>query len=165
MKPANGWHARTILCTLTLCLLAFNSSLNVQAQAIQPSAKVDQLMRESGYRYKSLGEGVWVIDRTGTSLPKFQILIASGPGYVVFGVIIAEKKNMNVTSEMMFKLMKLNHALDYVKIGFDNDDDLFVRSEIKTRLLDVQEFKEGIERLSSDVDQIYVTIKPFLIAP
>lgn len=81
------------------------------------------------------------------------------------GVIVATKKTMNTTSDMMFKLLKLNHSLDYVKIGFDDDDDLFVRGEVKTRQLDLQEFKEGVERVSTDADQIYEAIKPYLKTP
>jgi len=105
------------------------------------------------------------MDGKGKSLLTFSILFASGDGFLVTGVVVAPKDKMNVTSEMMFKLMKLNHSLDYVKIGFDNDDDLFVRWEVKTQKLDLPLFKEVIRRVTDDADEVYRTIKPYLRTP
>ena len=38
--------------------------------------------------------------------------------------------------------MRLSNDLDYVKIGIDNDGDLFVRAELRVRMLDAAEFKK-----------------------
>lgn len=45
----------------------------------------------------------------------------------------------------MYKLLRLSHSIDYVKIGLDDDEDLFVRTEVKTKLMDLQEFKAIVE--------------------
>ena len=138
------------------------SEPKLRSSAQADAARIEQLLQQSAYTYRKAADGVWIIERQGKELAKFQVLLASGPGFLVTGVIIAPRKTMDVNSEMMFKLLKLDHSLDYVKIGFDDDDDLFVRSEVKTRQLDAQEFKEGVERVSADADQIYVAIKPYL---
>lgn len=156
---------------MALTLSVFPAVMQAQVAPREPApaqsgqadaAKVEQLLQQSGYSYRKVSDGVWVIERQGKNLAKFTIIFASGPGFLVAGVIVAPKKTMDVTSEMMFKLLKLNHSLDYVKIGFDDDDDLFVRSELKTRQLDLQALKEGVERVSADADQIYEAIKPYL---
>ena len=163
---------RHLVMALALCILPSLAGARTPPRksegrpgAQADAAKVEQLLQQSGYSYRKVSDGVWVIERQGKSLPKFTIIFASGPGFLVTGVIVAQKKTMNVTSEMMFKLLKLDHSLDYVKIGFDDDDDLFVRSEVKTRQLDLEEFKEGVERVSADADQIYDAIKPYVKTP
>ena len=135
---------------------------SAQAQSTRRDPRVVQLVTGSGYQAKDLGDGVWIIDFQGTQKPKLQMLIASGADFVVFGVILAVKQDMNVSSEMMFKLMKFNNAYDYVKIGFDADDDLFLRAEIKTKMLDRAEFNETVERVRKDADEVYGAIKPYL---
>lgn len=156
--------------TLSLFPAVAHAHTTPRESALQQSrqadaVRVEQLLQQSGYNYRKVSDGVWVIERQGKNLPKFTIIFASGTGFLVAGVIVAPKNTMNVTSEMMFKLLKLNHTFDYVKIGFDDDDDLFVRWEVKTRQLDLQEFKEGVERVSADADQTYQTIKPYLKTP
>src|SRR5215217_3673093 len=72
------------------------------------TAKVERLIGESGYTSKKVSDDVWLISRQGKSLPEFQIIVTSGPGFWLAGVIVAEKKTMRVTPELMFKLLQLN---------------------------------------------------------
>jgi hypothetical protein len=166
-KPRIRWRHFLTALTLGLSIITTQtptaSGRPAQVQGQGPDAvKIEQLLRQSGYGYRKLSPGAWIMDGKGKSLLTFSILFASGDGFLVTGVIVAPKDKMNVTSEMMFKLMKLNYSLDYVKIGFDNDDDLFVRWEVKTQTLDLPLFKEVIRRVSDDADQVYGEIKPYL---
>ncbi|HSS21907.1 MAG TPA: hypothetical protein VLL54_17675 [Pyrinomonadaceae bacterium] len=161
-------HCRRLVLLLGLSLVPVFVQANAQAggstaPAIKnDAAKVEQLFKQSGYSYRNAGEGIWLLEREGKNLTKFKVIFATGPGFLVTGVVVATKDSMDTTPEMMLKLLKLAHSLDFVKIGLDDDDDLFVRSEIKTASLDLAEFKESVERVSNDADQIYAAIKPFL---
>jgi hypothetical protein len=61
-------------------------------------------------------------------------------------------------------LLRLNDLVDFVKIGIDKDGDLFVRHEIKTRVLNVQEFKEAVENVARVAQRVQGEVKPYLIA-
>ena len=93
------------------------------------------------------------------------MLLAVGEDFVVVGVIVAVKDNMRSSADLSFRLLKLNHSADYVKVGFDEDDDLFVRVEERIRIVDLQEFKAMVEKVDSSADTAYETVKPFLRAP
>jgi hypothetical protein len=168
-KKQIAWRCLIIALTLSMAAIAKSQTLSFTAAPNQTgqsdAARVEQLLRQSGYTYRKISDSAWVSERQGKNLSKFTVIFASGPGFLVTGVVVARKTTMNVTSEMMFKLLKLDHSMDYVKIGFDDDDDLFVRSEVKTRQLDLQEFKEGVERVSDDANEIYAAIKPYLKTP
>ena len=129
----------------------------------ETAAKTARLLQESGYSHRKTGDHTWFIEPQGQN--KFGILVASGADFLVVGIIVAEKKNMKVSADLSLKLLKLNHSLDYVKCGLDDDDDLFVRSEVKIRLTDLAAFKSLVEGVISAADQAHDVVKPFLVTP
>ncbi|MBV9957916.1 MAG: hypothetical protein JO360_05810 [Acidobacteria bacterium] len=152
---------------LLVLLLAAGLPLGTQARPANPApqtsvARVEQWLKDTGYQYRSTGTGTWVVNYPRRGGGNWPILVAAGGDFVVVGVVVAAKKEMNVTSEMMFKLLRLSHSLDYVKIGFDDDEDLFVRSEVKTKLLDSLEFKATVDRNAKAATTIYDEIKAFI---
>ncbi|MGH9956436.1 MAG: hypothetical protein ACREBC_04810 [Pyrinomonadaceae bacterium] len=124
-------------------------------------AKVSKLLSESGQIHRKTGESTWLIERPGKS----SILVAAGNEFVVLGIIVAVKKNIRATADLSFKLLKLNHNLDYVKAGYDDDDDLFVRNELRVRTIDLASFKAMIQDVIAGADKAQQVVNPFLISP
>lgn len=129
----------------------------------QTVAKLAGILERSGYAYKKAADNIWVVNFKGNSLADVNVIVTSAEGLVVMAVVVAQKSTMKVTPEMMYKLLKLTHDIDRVKIGFDSDDDLFVRSEVSTRLFDLEEFKFDMQQVAAASDQIHAAIKPFLV--
>jgi hypothetical protein len=162
------------LCATCILVLACGLYPGAQeAYAVQPRtanaqtsvAQVDQWLAVSNYVYKKTGNGTWLITYRAKTPTELWVLVAAGTDFVVVGVVVALKRDMVFTNDFMFKLLRLNHALDYVKIGFDNDEDLFVRSEVKTKGLDLQDFKTIVETVATATDTLKGEIKPFLKSP
>jgi hypothetical protein len=126
-------------------------------------AKLGQILEKSGYPYRKATENVWVINFKGRTSGDINVLVTSAENLIVIGAVVAEKSTMKVTPEMMFKLLRLVHDIDRVKIGFDNDQDLFLREEIYAKCLDVEEFKLAVEQVSVGVDQVRGEIKSYLV--
>jgi hypothetical protein len=117
-----------------------------------------------GYPYHKIHEGEWMVDFQGKSASGLQIIIyVPIPKFMLIGVLIAQKSQMKPTAEMMMRLLRLNDLLDYVKVGFDEDGDLFVRHEINTRVLNLQELKEVVENVARAAQKVRAEIKPYLI--
>jgi hypothetical protein len=129
----------------------------------QTVARLAGILERSGYTYKKAADNVWVVSFKGNSLADINVFVTSAEGLIVMGTVVAEKGRMQVTPEMMRRLLKLAHEIDRVKIGFDSDDDLFVRSEVSARLFDLEEFKSDMQQVSAASDKIHAAIKPFLI--
>ena len=151
-------------------LTALLSSQNIGAYAAsfpqgataQSSAKVEQWLKQSGLNYTKAADNVWLVKSKGNALQDFNTLVATNEGVVVIGVVMANKKDFKMSQDLLFKILKLNHDYDFVKIGFDNDDDLFVRLERKVRTLDLEEFKACYSEVTVASDRLYTEIKPFL---
>ena len=91
------------------------------------------------------------------------VLVTSVENLIVMGAVVAPKSSMKVTPEMTFKLLRLVHDIDRVKIGFDDDEDLFVRAEVNSRCFEVEEFKSSMEQISAGADKIHAAIKSYLV--
>ena len=129
----------------------------------QVVAKLAQILDRSGYPYKKAADNIWVIDFKGKSLPAFSVFVTSAESLIVMGAVVAPKASMKVTPEMMFKLLRIVHDIDRVKIGFDDDEDLFLRAEVNAKCFEVEEFKSSMEQISAGVDQVHAAIKSYLV--
>jgi hypothetical protein len=133
-----------------------------QGTTAQTSAKIEQWLKQSGLTYTKAGDNVWLVKSKGNALQEFNTLVAAYEGVVVIGVVMANKKELKMSQDLLFKILKLNHDVDFIKIGFDNDDDLFVRLERKVRTLDLEEFKACYTEVTAAADRLYTEVKPFL---
>src|SRR5258706_10634271 len=82
----------------------------------QVVAKLAQVLERSGYPYRKAADNVWVVSFKGKSLVDIQVLVTSVENLIIMGAVIAPKSSMKVGPEMMFKLLKLTHDIDRVKI-------------------------------------------------
>jgi hypothetical protein len=75
------------------------------------------------------------------------ILVSEENGMLIIGTVVRPKATLDTSAATLLKLMQLSNDLDYVKIGIDNDGDLFVRSELRARMLDAAEFKAAVQNV------------------
>lgn len=154
--------------SMTLALFAGVSTEALARLPQQPKqdkqlvAKLAQLLEQSGYSYRKAAENVWVVSFKGKSMTDINVFVTSAENLIVMGAVVAPKSSMRVTQEMTVKLLRLIHDIDRVKIGFDSDDDLFLRAEVINRCFEVAEFKEYMQQVSAGADQVHAAIKPYL---
>jgi hypothetical protein len=156
--------------TIWIVLAAGLAAAVVSAQEAAPAAtgtatgtaKVDQLMKASGYDFSRKNDSVWAADFEGKSLKSFRLVVAVQDDVLVSFVTIAEKARMPVNTAFMRKLLRYNSTLDRVKIGFDDDGDLFVRCDASVRVLDAKEFHSIVDQVSAASDEVYKGIAEFL---
>ncbi len=146
------------------------SSLTAPAQAQQQpkldkasAAKIIQLLEESGHNYGKADENVWTIRYKGEHLSEFGVIVIGHKNLLILVGVVAEKKDFNATPEVMKKLLSLNEDFDRVKVGIDEEGDLFNRIDMSLRVVDAQELKTNLDTISNAVDQTYAAIKPYLV--
>jgi hypothetical protein len=75
-------------------------------------------------------------------------------------VTVPPIKSAPPLKEMALNLLRLSSRLNYVKIGVDKDD-LFVRNEARLKSLNVEEFKDNIEKVAMAADMVYQEMQQF----
>ena len=167
MLECRAMRRRT--CTVALLALAvlalFQSGLHTAYAQESPSAKIARLLESTGYTYSKGSNNAWSITFKGDVLPEFDLVISSQQDVLVLFVLVAEKKAMRVTPELMHKMLMLNGEIDKVKVGIDKDGDAFVRIDLNLRVVDAQEFKENVNQLAAAADEVFKVVKPFTTAP
>lgn len=128
----------------------------------QVVSKLAQILERSGYTYRKAADNVWVVSFKGNSKTDIQVFVTSAENLIVMGTVVAAKASMKVTPEMMFKLLRIVHDIDRVKIGFDDDEDLFLRAEVTNKCFDVDDFKAAMEQVSAGTDKVHAAIKAYL---
>jgi hypothetical protein len=158
---------RSTLAIVVLASMVFSAAgafAQGQTPAVTASAnRATQLLQASGYTYTTHTPIVWSIARTGSSLKSFKVVLSVSEELLVIFVTVVPKARMRMTPEFMTALLRFNYTLDRVKIGFDSDGDLCVRSDTSIRLADVQEFKVLVEQVAAASNEVYEGISASII--
>jgi hypothetical protein len=126
------------------------------------AAKMWQLLKDSGYDYVRKTDSVWYVEEHGQKLGDYKIIGACSDDLLVIFVIVAEKARLGDMQQISYKIARLNHEMDKVKIGIDDDGDAFVRADLTLRILDVRELKDQVTQLAAAADEAYGDLQPFL---
>ena len=122
------------------------------------TAKIDQLAKSSGYGFTRKTDSVWAADFQGKILKQFRLVVAVQDDVLVTFVTLAEKDRLPVSTEFMHMLLHYNSTLDRVKIGYDDDGDLFVRCDASVRVVDAKEFHAIVDQVAAASDEVYAGI-------
>ncbi|HEY7786743.1 MAG TPA: hypothetical protein VIB00_18575 [Pyrinomonadaceae bacterium] len=160
------FREQVLLCCVLICIctVTTNSFGQTPAANAQQSvnANVEKWMADSGLEYRRTGETTWVANGKGRVIEEFPILVATGSTFIVVGALVAKKDGFDRTPDFMFKLLKLNYSTEFAKTGLDDDEDLFVRIEMRSDLVDSTHFKNMIADVTKTADEAYSVVKPHL---
>jgi hypothetical protein len=143
------------------------SALAAEAPATQSAIKkTAQFLEQFGGTYTKVSDAVWVVPFKGKTINSLEVLVVVSPesNLLVLGATVVKKKNLKQSQALLYRLLKYNHVADYVKVGFDDDDDLFVRADLNAKTLEFQSFKEILEQVGAVADELYAQVKPDLIS-
>ncbi|MGB7547907.1 MAG: hypothetical protein WBM14_09165 [Terracidiphilus sp.] len=156
----------TRLCLLAAALLSLALPLAAQSTTVD-TAKMVSLMQACSYDFHTTSSPtVWTIHFTGTHLKDIKVVLALGgdaDSNLVIFVTVVEKRRMPVTTDFMRHLLEQNHALDQVKIGFDADGDLSVRTDASLRVADAEYLRNVVSQVKNSSDDLYGQIEPNLL--
>ena len=133
-----------------------------RSQTAAAQSQFEDLLRQSGYDVKKVKANSWYIERVGKAHPRIRILIGSSSASVAITAVVAPKRNLRLTADAYFKLMKLSYDLNYVRICMETDDDLIVMAQRKVAWLNLQELKDTIEKVTAAADRAYGEMRLFI---
>lgn len=127
-----------------------------QGDATAPSPEVqalmDQALQRSGLKYRKVKDRFWFGTCESKLVANCQILMTATPQMLVIGVVIKQKKDLSLTPDVLAGLLRLNHNLERVKVGIDDDGDLFERVEVTTRGLDADEILTDLKAVQDAIE-------------
>jgi len=125
----------------------------------QCNTRVGDYLKQSGYTFKPDKTCKYWINQDALAIPhqglQGSILVADESGILVIGAVVRLKANLEPSTANLTKLLKLNHELDNIKTGIDNDGDLFVRSDIPPKWIDAELIKTALKDVINGASKAY----------
>lgn len=151
-----------------LCILAalLVCACSASAQSDTDGAKIVNFMVADNYSYHTTrSPKTWFVEYNGNHLKDMKVVISYGgdPPQIVVFVTLVKKQRLPVTIDFMRTLLQQDELYDRVKIGFDSDGDLAVRTDAALRITDAQEFREIVTQVERASDELYGIIEPSLL--
>jgi len=157
MKYFGYTASRTILFVIVTILFSATAfAQTVKQEKIENS--INSILKSSKYEYKKLTESAWLV-----MFDDENILVGADGDFFIAGVVVARKAEFRVTAESMSAMLKLAHSIDFVKIGIDSEEDLFVRRERQGKTMEKQEFNDYISIVSAAAKEVRTGIQPYLV--
>lgn len=125
--------------------------------AAQSTGKIDSLINKTGYEFSKAGDKLWVTKVEGKNAKEIALIVAESEGMTILFTVVAEKA-ITLTPTQMKQILKLSIALDKVKIGLDEDDNLMVRIDLNTRTLDKEELEQALDQLGGAADEVFTIV-------
>lgn len=144
-----------------LGLLAAPLPARAQASSNPYAVAMLATLERSGYNYNKVSEGLWELPFTGQNLKNFNVRILVTEDLVVVFVKLADRRDLQMGSAELLKLMELNDQFDTVKLALSKDM-LYMRTDVHARLVDEQELKYLVQQMADAVDETYPFVKPYL---
>jgi Putative bacterial sensory transduction regulator len=125
----------------------------------QCNTRVGDYLKQSGYSFTSAQNCKYWINQDTLSIPRQElqgaILVADENDGLVIGAVVRLKASLELSTANLTRLLKLNHELDYLKVGIDKQGDLFVRAEIDARCIDAEQFKARLKDVIDGANKAY----------
>lgn len=126
-----------------------------------PFIIAQEISSKTGYQYEKLSDNVWKFLFTGRNMAEIDVLaVWQGPLFIL-GAIVTARHHLSQDQKLLDELLLLNNNLDRVKVGFNQENMLFIRVDLSTRTIDFQEFKENIDQVAAATDYVYSVIQPY----
>ena len=152
----NPRASSAVLIFLAAALMVLSTALTSQGQT--GAARIDGFIKHTGYEFTHPAPGGWGIKR-----PSGLVIIAITDDDVIIGMVVAQKAKFALTAESAGEMLRLADRLDYIKVGLDDDGDLFVRAEIKFETMTQADFDDVLKRVIKGADDATAKIRPYLI--
>ncbi len=119
--------------------------------------RAQRVLSKTGFSYTKHGASTWTTEFDKKNLGKFRVIVSvrDYDAPLVTFVVVAKKANVDKTAELMDKLALANYEYDYVKIGMDNDGDMFVRIDNNLRKVDAEQMKATINQVANVSDELF----------
>ena len=155
------------LVLVVVCALfqaAATPQTQTQSNEAKSSASEDRLLSaldKSGYEYRKVDKGVWVIDLKGKHLSEIRVIASAVEDSILLQADIADRKSLKLNEGLLVKLLELNHQYDEAKIALA-EKRLYARADLHTKLVDGEELGFLINQVAVLADEAYQQAKPFV---
>ncbi len=157
-----------ILLSISLTLSLFTNAVYGQSTKPAPAAKLsstERLLKESGADYSPFqGDDSFIVSYKGKQMGRIDLIIIDADKSAVIFADVAAGRELNMTQEVMRKLLEFNLRSDYIKVGISDIGSIRVQTEQILALMDAKNFDQMLDQVAAGSDEIAAILKPAMKA-
>lgn len=167
--PKRRMHMKIKFFKLALCIVAsvfviFGSSWSASGQVKKATAvketKTERMLKDAGASYSPFqGEHSFIVSYAGKEKKEIDVIIIEADSMVITLVDVAAAREVQLTSEIMRKLLEFNTGADYIKVGISELGSIRVQSEQNLTLINSKSFKEILDQTAAGGDDVAKILK------
>lgn len=122
------------------------------------SAKIspfEKMLGETGYEFAKADTNIFVTKIAGNKMKDILVVATQSEGMIILFSIVKEKAGPTLTVGQYRQLMKITMEYDRIKIGLDDEENLMVRIDLKSRLTDTKDLTENLEQIGVVTDEAF----------
>jgi hypothetical protein len=155
----------TNLIVLAL-LLILGSAVAATAQTKLPAraalSKTEKMLKEISANYRPFqGANSFLVSYVGKEIKEIDLIVVeAGEGIAVL-VDVAAGKDLELTPDVMRKLLEFNMRADYIKVGISDLGSIRVGSELDLLSVSPKGFGKVLDQAAAGADEVAGIIAPF----
>lgn len=123
--------------------------------------KTEKLLKDADAPYGPFqGEGTFIVSYAGKEKKEIDVIIIETDAAVVTFADVAAGRLIDLTPEVMRKLLKFNMNADYIKVGISDFGSIRVQTEQNIELMNAKAFKDILDQIAAGADDVAKILKP-----
>lgn len=148
------------LIAVAVVVLFTGERLYAQAPAAKET-KSEKLLKEVKAAYKPLqAPASFIISYTGKELQEIKVVTVEAGSSIATVVEIAAGNEVNLTPEVMRKLLVFNSHADFIKASIGDDGGIRVQGEHDFTSMSAKFFGELLDQVAAGADEVAGIIRP-----
>ena len=150
----------TCLFFVFALVLISGSGPPAAAQVIKDSAS-EKMLKEIKAIYQPFqGKDSFIVSYTGNELKNISVITVEVGSAISILADVAAGREVDLTPEIMRKLLEFNSRADYIKVGISDIGSIRVQCEQNLVTMNSNFFKVVLDQVASGVDEVAVILRP-----
>ena len=133
----------------------------VKKDSVIKVTKTEKMLRDIKASYRPFqGENSFLIVYEGKELKEISVILIETPDLVVVFADVAAGREVELTDEVMRKLLEFNLVADYLKVGISDIKSIRVQTEQDLSLMSPKIFEKLLDQTASVADEVARLLAP-----
>lgn len=146
-----------------LLITASNGRADAQVKkaAAVKTSKTEQMLKEIKATYSEFqGKGTYIVSFKGKNKAEIDVILIEAENIVVLLADVEAGKDINLTPDLMKRLLEYNMHADYIKVGISDIGSIRVQTEQELVPLNGTVFGKLLDQVAAGADEVAKIIAP-----
>ena len=146
---------------IALSGLSPGSQLRAQKANVVKQSKTEAMLKAAKANYRQFqGKDSFIVSYNGNEKNDIDVIIVDAGAAVVALVDVAAGREIELTPDVMRKLLEFNMQTDYVKVGISDLGSIRIQTEQDLSLMNAKTFKKILDQTAASADDVAKILAP-----